>query len=59
MKDEIHIGTKDIFIFKQTGIDGSSGAVLGDFQATGYIPSFLEEVKIKGMPLSEQLFQSP
>ncbi|MFH1397214.1 MAG: ATPase, T2SS/T4P/T4SS family [Candidatus Omnitrophota bacterium] len=59
MKDEIHIGTKDIFIFKQTGIASVGSAVLGDFQATGYIPSFLEEIKIKGMPLSESIFQSP
>lgn len=58
MKDELHINLKDIFIFKQTGIDGQ-GNVLGDFQATGYMPSFLEEIKIKGMPLSEQIFKSP
>ncbi|OGX19792.1 MAG: type II secretion system protein E [Omnitrophica WOR_2 bacterium RBG_13_44_8b] len=57
MKDESNINLQDIFIFKQTGID-KLGNVLGDFQATGYIPSFLEEIKIKGIPLPENTFQA-
>jgi septum site-determining protein MinD len=50
MKDELHINFHDIFVFKQTGID-TQGNVLGDFQFTGYLPSFIEELKIKGIPV--------
>ncbi|MFA4842845.1 MAG: CpaF family protein, partial [Candidatus Omnitrophota bacterium] len=58
MKDELHIDLRDIFIFKQAGID-ASGRVLGDFQATGYVPSFIEEIKVKGILLPEGIFQKP
>ena len=57
MKDELHINLKDIFMFKQTGID-AQGNVLGDFQATGYVPSVMEEIKIKGIKLSENIFKT-
>jgi pilus assembly protein CpaF len=57
MKDETHVETKDIFAFKQTGID-AQGNVLGEFRATGYIPSFLEEIKIKGIAISEDIFKT-
>ena len=55
MKDEIHIEMHDIFVFKQTGTD-SAGNVLGSFIPTGYIPSFLGDIKIRGIPLSESIF---
>ncbi len=58
MKDEIHIDLRDIFAFKQSGIDGQ-GNVLGDFAATGYVPSFIEEIRIKGISLPEGIFKSP
>lgn len=58
MKDETHVDLRDIFIFKQTGID-TQGNVLGDFQATGYVPSFIEEIRVKGIPLSEEIFNLP
>jgi len=58
MKDETHIDLHDIFVFKQTGID-SQGKVLGDFQATGYVPSFIEEIKVRGIPLDENVFKTP
>ncbi|MEK6654343.1 MAG: CpaF family protein, partial [Thermodesulfobacteriota bacterium] len=43
MKDEMHIGLQDIFSFRQTGID-SQGKVLGNFEPSGFIPTFIEEV---------------
>ena len=55
MLDEVHVNLKDIFAFKQSGID-SNGQVLGDFTATGYTPSFIEEIKIKGISLPENIF---
>ena len=58
MKDELHIGLKDIFAYKQVGVD-ADGRAIGNFQATGYIPSFFEDIKIKGIPLSEDIFKVP
>ncbi len=56
MKDEIHIGLQDVFIFKQTGID-EKGRVLGDFTATGYVPSFVDDFKTRGIPLPPDIFK--
>jgi pilus assembly protein CpaF len=58
MQDELHIGLKDIFVYKQVGVDGS-GRAMGDFQASGYIPSFLADIKVKGIPLAEEIFKAP
>jgi pilus assembly protein CpaF len=58
MKDELHIDLRDIFIFKQTGT-GNNGEVLGDFQATGYTPSFIEDFRIKGISLPADIFKTP
>ncbi len=57
MRDDIHVDIKDIFSFKQSGVD-SQGKVLGEFEATGYIPSFIEDIKIKGIPISEETFKA-
>lgn len=53
--DEIHIGLKDIFIFRQTGVD-KEGKVIGSFSPTGYIPSFMEELKVRGISVSDDIF---
>ena len=58
MKSDIDVNLKDIFVFKQTGTD-NLGNVTGDFQATGYIPSFIEEIRIKGIPLPDNIFTPP
>lgn len=57
MRDDINVDLRDIFAFKQSGVD-KEGNVLGDFQATGYIPSFIEEIKVRGIPLSEDIFKT-
>lgn len=57
MKDDVHVDLRDIFVFKQSGID-QNGKVLGEFQATGYVPSFIEEIKVRGIPLSEDIFKT-
>ena len=57
MKDEMHINLKDIFVFKQTGID-PQGNVLGGFHSTGYVPSFYDDIKVRGIPLSEEIFKT-
>lgn len=56
MKDEVHIELKDIFLYKQTGID-SQGNVLGDYMYTGNVPSFIDEIKARGIALPEGLFK--
>ena len=58
MIDDIHIGLKDIFFFKQTGIN-REGKVLGGFEPTGYIPSFVEDIRLRGIPLSDDIFKPP
>ena len=58
MLDEMHIGSKDIFIFKQTGVS-DEGKVMGDFRPTGYIPSFIEDLKMRGILISEDIFKAP
>ena len=58
MKDELHIDLEDIFIFKQTGVD-SEGNVLGDFQATGYIPAAMGEIRVRGITISDNIFKTP
>jgi len=58
MIDDIHIGLKDIFIFKQTGMS-KEGKVLGEHQPTGYIPSFVEDIRMRGIQLSEDVFKPP
>ena len=56
MKDELHINLSDIFIFKQTGMD-TKGKVQGYFTATGYLPSFLDEIRIRGVQISDDIFK--
>ncbi|OGX48697.1 MAG: type II secretion system protein E [Omnitrophica WOR_2 bacterium RIFOXYB2_FULL_45_11] len=56
MKDEMHIGLQDIFSFRQTGID-SQGKVLGNFEPSGFIPTFIEEVRLRGIKLSDDVFK--
>lgn len=57
MQDETRVQLQDVFLYKQTGID-EHGNVQGFFKATGYIPKVLEEIKIKGIHLSEDVFRS-
>jgi len=55
MLDDIHINLKDIFSFHQTGVD-DEGGVIGEFVPLGYIPSFYEEIRARGIDLSREVF---
>ncbi len=57
MRDEMHVELQNIFIFRQSGVDAQHN-VIGDFYATGYIPSFIDEMKRRGVSLSEEIFRS-
>ena len=39
---------RDIFEFEQSGVT-ADGHVVGDFEATGYLPSFLDEILARGL----------
>ncbi len=51
------ITLQDIFVFKQDGID-KRGNVKGKFQATGFIPKFVEELERKGYKIPRGLFRN-
>ena len=51
------IEMKDIFVFKQTGISKDS-KVLGEFKTTGFIPTFLEDMRVKGIEFPTHIFKS-
>jgi septum site-determining protein MinD len=56
MKDDTHIILDDVFIFKQTGVD-AQGKVQGYFTATGHKPTFLDEIRVRGMSISDEIFK--
>jgi pilus assembly protein CpaF len=55
MLDEMHINLQDIFVYRQTGVD-KEGNVLGYFTPLGYIPSFYDEIRARGIDLSREIF---
>jgi len=56
MKDDIHVNFEDIFVFRQTGVD-NQGKVLGGFFATGFVPTFIQELTSRGIHLPEDIFK--
>ncbi len=56
MVGETNVDLKDIFAFRQKGID-NDGVVNGSFYPTEYIPSFYEEICVKGIDLPKETFQ--
>ncbi len=56
MKGEEEVEMKDIFVFEQTGVD--NGKVIGHFKATGYVPSFIDKIRVKGISLPENIFKT-
>jgi pilus assembly protein CpaF len=49
------ITLQEIFTFEQTGV-AQDGAVLGHYKATGIRPKFVERLRMRGIALSEELF---
>ncbi|MCF7849208.1 MAG: Flp pilus assembly complex ATPase component TadA [Kiritimatiellales bacterium] len=52
------ITLQDLFEFKQTGL-ADDGAVQGSLQPTGAVPTFIEEMKIRGIKLDRTIFETP
>jgi pilus assembly protein CpaF len=48
---------QDIFEFKQTGID-DNGKVLGETLPTGAVPTFIEEIAVRGIPFDRSIFET-
>ena len=55
MLDETHIDLKDVFMYKQTGIDEQRN-VQGYFTPLGHVPSFYDEMQARGIKLSKEIF---
>ena len=50
------IEMKDIFVFKQTGLS-KDGKVLGKFKPTGFIPTFVEDMRVRDIKFSPDIFK--
>jgi septum site-determining protein MinD len=55
---EGEVQLRDVFVFKQEGV-AEDGHVLGDFACTGGRPSFWDELRAKGIPIDERMFEAP
>lgn len=49
--------TQDLFVFKQTGISADK-RIMGEYVATGKIPSFEEMIQTSGIPFSFDVFKA-
>jgi len=58
INDQMEIQLQHIFVFQQSGL-APDGTVLGEFVATGNLPTFLRELTVKGVGLDESLFKKP
>lgn len=52
---EHQVELRDVFVFKQKGVN-DEGVVLGDFEPTGHIPHFYEDIVTRGIPLDKKIF---
>ena len=48
---------QDIFLYRQTGIN-KEGKIIGEFQATGFIPKFIETLERKGYNIPRGIFSN-
>lgn len=56
MSADERINFNDIFTYKQTGVD-AQGKVLGYFTALGYKPTFMDEIRMRGINISDDIFK--
>jgi len=47
---------QDIFAFEQTGVD-SHGRILGEIKATGAVPTWIDQVRSRGIDVDMGMFQ--
>ena len=58
MQGQIDVVLRELFVYQQTGV-AEDGAVEGRFVATGQIPTFLNELQVKGVAITESVFRAP
>ena len=58
LNEDHYLDLKDIFVFNQKGTD-VDGTILGDYEATGYVPKCYEEFETMGIPIDKKIFQPP
>ncbi|MFH1458424.1 MAG: ATPase, T2SS/T4P/T4SS family [Candidatus Omnitrophota bacterium] len=58
MKNDMDVNMREIFVFKQTGID-NQGNIIGGFQAAGNLPTFIDEMRLKGINMPDSMFMQP
>jgi pilus assembly protein CpaF len=51
------VEVRDIFEFRQTGVD-EGRKIVGEFVATGYVPTFLDRIEAMGIDLPKDLLAS-
>jgi len=51
-----NIQLQDIFVYKQNGVD-ENGVVKGEFQATGFVPAFYEDLRNIGVNVDLSIFK--
>lgn len=56
VREDTSVELKDIFKFKQRGID-PEGNVLGRYAPTGFIPTFYEDMLLKGLNIPKKMFE--
>jgi len=49
--------TQDLYLFKVEGI-GPDGSLSGHFTGTGHLPRFLEDARLRKLPLDETMFKT-
>jgi pilus assembly protein CpaF len=54
--EEGRIRTEDVFVFRQHGV-GPDGKVSGELMPTGYLPSFVDELRRRGVEVGTDLFK--
>jgi pilus assembly protein CpaF len=55
LKPNHHYRVRDLFGFRQTGV--RNGRAVGEFYATGHVPTFLPRLQSAGIDLPEELFR--
>jgi pilus assembly protein CpaF len=58
LTDDFQLRLQDVFIFRQKGLD-NNGRVLGDFEATGYIPKCYDDFVTRGIKFDKSSFDKP
>ncbi len=56
LDQDFQLIVKDIFVFKQKGID-RDGRIVGHFEATGYIPKCYAEFETRGLSVNKDMFK--